>query len=180
MTEKILLRPLKPEDAADFEAGFAAQGWHKSRTQYERYYREQQNGARAVVVAELDGKPVGYINVLPCKKAGPFAETGWPELADFNVLKAYQHRGIGTKLMDEAEKIAFSQSDTVTLAVGLHSGYGTAQRMYVRRGYLPDGSGAWYHDECLAEGAPCLNDDDLMIYFSKQRPNAVSDGGQDA
>lgn len=43
--------------------------------------------------------------------------------------------------MDIAEKIAFERSDEVCIGVGLHGGYGSAQRMYVKRGYIPDGSG---------------------------------------
>jgi hypothetical protein len=38
--------------------------------------------------------------------------------------------------MDAAERIAREQADTVCLEVGLHSGYGSAQRMYVKRGYV--------------------------------------------
>ena len=167
--ENLLLRPLCSEDAAAFEAAFAAQGWHKPRSQFERYLREQQLGRRSVVVAELDGAPVGYITVLSCRESGPFAGRGFPELSDFNVLKAFQRRGIGTRLMDEAEQIAFAQSNVITIGVGLHSGYGAAQKMYVRRGYVPDGSGVWYRDEPLAENAPCRNDDDLVLYFSKVR-----------
>lgn len=34
--------------------------------------------------------------------------------------------------MDIAEKLAKTRSDTVCLGVGLHSGYGSAQRMYVK------------------------------------------------
>ena len=45
--ENLLLRPLKQEDAAAFEAAFAAQGWNKPREQFEQYYREQQCGARS-------------------------------------------------------------------------------------------------------------------------------------
>lgn len=57
-------------------------------------------------------------------------------------------------------------------AVGLHSGYGNAQRMYVSRGYMPDGSGVWYGEAvCPAYGA-CRNDDDLVLYFSKPLPSA--------
>ncbi|WP_417419328.1 hypothetical protein [Hominenteromicrobium sp.] len=47
------------------------------------------------------------------------------------------------------EALAAETSDTVCLGVGLHSGYGAAQRMYVLRGYVPDGSGVWY------EGCAC-------------------------
>ena len=49
--------------------------------------------------------------------------------------------------MDIAEEIAATYADIVYLGVGLHSGYGSAQRMYVKRGYIPDGSGVWYQDK---------------------------------
>ena len=86
----------------------------------------------------------------------------------FGVLEKYRRRGIGTALMDAAERIAAGYSDTVYLGVGLHGGYGSAQRMYVKRGYMPDGSGAWYGNSVCAEGAPCCNDDDLVLYLSKK------------
>lgn len=70
--------------------------------------------------------------------------------------------------MDIAERIAAEYSDIVYLGVGLHSGYGSAQRMYVKRGYIPDGGGVWYGDSVCAPYAECRNDDDLVLYFSKK------------
>ena len=70
--------------------------------------------------------------------------------------------------MDIAEQIASDYSDTVSLGVGLHSGYGSAQRMYIKRGYIPDGSGVWYRDQVCPQHADCRNDDDLVLYLSKK------------
>ncbi len=47
-------------------------------------------------------------------------------------------------------------------------GYGSAQRMYVKRGYIPDGSGVWYQDKICAPHGDCKNDDDLVLYLSKK------------
>jgi hypothetical protein len=69
--------------------------------------------------------------------------------------------------MDVAEALAKDNSDYVSLSVGLHYGYGTAQRMYVKRGYIPDGTGAWYNGKQLEQYADCANDDDLTLYFLK-------------
>ncbi len=71
--------------------------------------------------------------------------------------------------MDVAEQIAFEHADTVYLGVGLHSGYGAAQRMYIKRGYVPDGSGVWYGDKVCEQYAPCVNDDELNLYLYKKR-----------
>ena len=67
-----------------------------------------------------------------------------------------------------AIKIAATYADIVYLGVGLHSGYGSAQRMYVKRGYVPDGSGVWYQDKICKPYEECKNDDDLVLYFSKK------------
>lgn len=69
--------------------------------------------------------------------------------------------------MDAAESIAAKYPDTVCLGVGLHSGYGAAQRMYVKRGYIPDGTGVWYGGRVCPQYEDCCNDDDLVLYFSK-------------
>ena len=67
-----------------------------------------------------------------------------------------------------AEDLAAQVSDTICLGVGLHSGYGTAQRLYVKRGYVFDGSGLWYRDKPLEQYAPCAADDGLVLYLSKK------------
>ena len=49
------------------------------------------------------------------------------------------------------------------------SRYGSAQRMYVKRGYVPDGSGAWYRGKpCTPYDTIYTNDDDLVLYLSKK------------
>ena len=93
---------------------------------------------------------------------------GWPIIVDFNVLKKYQRRGIGNRLMDAAEQIAGRYADTVCLGVGLCESYGAAQRIYVKRGYIPDGSGVWYQGrQCVQYETVCTVDDDLILFFSK-------------
>lgn len=110
------------------------------------------------LVAEYSGIPVGYINIYPNSTWGALGGKGYPEIVDFGVLEKYRNQGIGTALMDIAEKAAAEYADIVYLGVGLHSGYGSAQRMYVKRGYMPDGSGAWYNDEI------CRPYEEMMIW----------------
>ncbi len=47
-------------------------------------------------------------------------------------------------LMDAVEEIALEKYGIVGLGVGLYDSYGSAQRMYARRGYVPDGRGVMY------------------------------------
>jgi len=50
---------------------------------------------------------------------------------------------------------------------GVHSGYGSAQRIYIKRGYIPDGTGVWYNNTQLEQYADCKNDDDLVLFLVK-------------
>ena len=68
--------------------------------------------------------------------------------------------------MDVVEQEAAKVSDMIYLAVGVHSGYGAAQRIYAKRGYIPDGSGV-HQGKQLEQYAPCCNNDDLLLFMSK-------------
>ena len=166
--EHLIIREMKCGDTGVIHAENLSHGWHSDIKVYENYLLEQNRGKRMVFVAEWDGEIAGYTTMKPCAASGPFAGKGIPEVVDFNVFSKYHRRGIGGKILDAAEKEARKISDHISLGVGLHSGYGSAQRMYVKRGYIPDGSGVWYQNSPLEPYKPCVNDDDLVLYFSKQ------------
>lgn len=165
--DKILIRDLEPRDVQPFVDGENAQGWNSDRSKLEGRLKDHAEGKSISLAAEYMGNPAGYINVYPDSPWGAFGGIGYPEIVDFAVLEKYRNNGIGAKLMDIAEQIAGEYADTVYLGVGLHSGYGSAQRMYVKRGYIPDGSGVWYGDKVCHPYADCCNDDDLNLYMLK-------------
>ena len=161
------IRKMQESDIKDLSRGFISQGWPSREEILTRYFKEQESGEREILVAEIDGAVAGYVTILPSAKHGPFAEI-YPELSDFNVFETFQNQGIGNLLMEEAEKRVKLVSDKVTLGVGLHSGYGPAQRLYIRRGYIPDGMGVWYRNQPLEMNATSQNNDDLVLYLSKE------------
>ena len=160
------IRKMQESDIKDLSRGFISQGWPSREEILTRYFKEQESGEREVLVAEVEGAVAGYITILPSAKHGPFAEV-YPELSDFNVFEPFRNQGIGNQLLEEAEKRVKFVSSKVTLGVGLHLGYGPAQRLYIRRGYIPDGTGVWYRNKSLEIGASCQNDNDLVLYLSK-------------
>ncbi|MDE6846508.1 MAG: GNAT family N-acetyltransferase [Lachnospiraceae bacterium] len=172
--DEIVIRNMQDEDASIITQEEIAQGWEATVDKYEKRLQDQKEGRAIALTAEYQGKIAGYINVYPNSAWGAFANKGYPEVVDFGVLEKYRRHGIGSKLMDVAEQIAAEYSDKVYLGVGLHSGYGSAQRMYVKRGYIPDGSGVWYGEKVCEPYAACCNDDDLVLYFSKELPRKVA------
>ena len=169
----LVLRPLRSEDIAEVAAAFAAIGWGgKLESQYARYLAEHEAGTRVTRFAFVGGVFAGYLNVLWRSNYPPFADAHIPEVNDFNVLPPYQRRGIGTALMDEAEQVIAARSAVAGIGVGMAAGYGAAQRLYVRRGYVPDGRGLMTHERPVIEGESVRVDDDLVLYFTKQLRSA--------
>ena len=161
------IRTMEENDVNKIFNHFHEQGCPKSKAILEKYWIGQNQKELSVFVAEYEGDTAGYAVLYPFAKTGPFADKSIPEISDFNVFSKYQKKGIGNKILDEAEKKAAEWSSQVSLGVGLHSGYGSAQRIYAKRGYLPDGSGAWYHNKQLEQYADCKNDDDLILFLYK-------------
>lgn len=167
-TDILLIRDMKAEDAQIITEEEIAQGWHQTIDKYLTRLEHQKQGLCISLIAEYKGNIAGYINIYKRYVEGPYGGRDLPEIVDFGVLEKYRCKGIGTALMDQAELIAGQYADMVYLGVGLHSGYGNAQRMYAKRGYIPDGSGVWYGNSVCPPYRQCCNDDDLILYMSKE------------
>jgi ribosomal protein S18 acetylase RimI-like enzyme len=124
---------------------------------------------RDVLVARSNGVFCGYVTVYWKPEYPPFREEGIPEVQDFNVLPEFRRLGIGSRLMDEAERLAFMRSPVVGIGFGLHHDYGAAQRLYVRRGYVPDALGITSHGRRVNWGDEVKVDDDLVLFLMKSK-----------
>ncbi len=166
--KKLLIRSMEIEDAKILYDTYLSYGWHPAMETYENYYKEQEESKRKVFIAEYEGEVCGLCTLVMNPTEGPWSGMEYPEIVDLSVFFHIHNKGIGNKLLDVAEQEAAKVSDMVYLAVGVHSGYGAAQRIYVKRGYMPDGSGVWYQGKQLEQYAPCCNDDDLLLFMSKK------------
>ena len=166
---ELVIRDMETADAQVFFDEYTAQGWHPEVDYYLMRIREHTEGKCVALTAVYQGHPAGAVYVYLNAKEGPFKDKHWPYIVDFGVLQKYQSKGIGSRLMDVAEQIASQHADTVCLGVGLCREYGSAQRMYAKRGYIPDGSGVWYQDKpCVQYETVCTVDDDLVLYLAKR------------
>jgi GNAT superfamily N-acetyltransferase len=159
---------LQAADIQPIAAAFAALGWDKPASQYERYLAEQQAGKRVVLVAELAGIFAGYLTIVWQSHYQPFRWAGIPEIVDFNVLPQCRRQRIGTQLMDAAEHLIAARAPVAGIGVGLTADYAAAHLLYLRRGYLPDGRGIAHAGRPLQYGETITLNDDQALYFTKQ------------
>lgn len=170
--DKIAIRRM---EAADLPALATAEDdfSDSSRAYFERQLRWQQNGESTALLALFEGQIAGYIFLFPTCRWGGLRDLGLPSMADLFVLEQYRKNGIGTALLDVAEGLAAQFSDQIYLNVPVNSAHGAAQRLYVKRGYVPDGNGLY----CDADGnglctvcppdATFVNDDDMTLGMVK-------------
>ncbi len=70
--------------------------------------------------------------------------------------------------MNACEKAAQDRNYTkIGLGVGLFSDYGSAQRLYARVGYIPDGGGIHYDVNVVGYTQKVVADDNLVLYQYK-------------
>ncbi len=165
---KPTIRRLEQKDIPEIAEAFLTLGWNKPASQYERYFAEQALEIRDVFVAYIEGQFAGYLTICWKSTYPPFYKAGIPEIVDFNVLPKYRRQGIGTALMERAESEISKVSRIAGIGVGMTSDYGAAQRLYVLRGYIPDGRGMYSKGHFSKHGEQVVVDDDLALYFMKE------------
>ena len=88
------------------------------------------------------------------------------------MLPDLRRRGIGSRLLDAAEELIAARwplaASLARIGVGLDPDYGAAQRLYVERGYVPDGRGLAWRGQPVAYGQSVTVDDDLALYFTRE------------
>lgn len=163
----LVIRALQSSDCQKIHQSFVAQGWKKPAAKYYQYLDLQEQGIRDFLLATYENEFAGYLTINWTSHYPPFKERGIPEIVDFNVLKKFQRRGIGTALMDEAERRIQQVSPIAGIGFGITKDYGAAQILYIKRGYIPDGRGLLLDGESLDYGQQVTISDDLVICLTK-------------
>lgn len=164
----ISFKALSEKDIATIATAFAKVEWNKPASLYQQYLQEQKNNQRCIWVA-FDGDDfLGYVTLKWHSDYQNFNKHDFPEINDLNVLPQFRNKGIGSKLLDLVEAEAQKRCNTVGLGVGLYADYGNAQKLYIKRGYIPDGYGITYKYQPATPGKRYPVDDDLILWFVKK------------
>jgi GNAT superfamily N-acetyltransferase len=168
MGSEFSIKLLQTGDVPVLVTDFEAVSWPKPRGQFERYLAEQSEGARTVLVARSEQNLCGYGTILWRSDYPPFRDQRIAEINDLNVLPRFRRQGVASRLLEEAERRVAERFDVVGIGVGLYADYGPAQRLYIKRGYVPDGRGIAWRNQVVQGGQLVVADDDLVLYLTRQ------------
>jgi GNAT superfamily N-acetyltransferase len=143
-------------------------GWGTKLVNAVLTYGKEKN-CNFATVNTMDWEALGFYQKLGFKTEfqRSFKDQHVPEIMDLNVLPSYRNKGIGTRLLEVAEQLAATQSPVVGLGSGLYDDYGNAQKLYIKKGYIPDGYGVTYNYQPVIPGDNAPVDDDLVLWFTK-------------
>jgi GNAT superfamily N-acetyltransferase len=177
MREGMQIRAMESDDVSAIFHAIEHQDISKRLEYIARCWEENITGQRITLVAFYDGQFAGWLHLLSQSNYPYFQQKNIPEINNFDVVPAYRRKGIGNALMEAIEQIAFEKYGIVGIGVGLYPSYGSAQRIYARRGYIPDGRGITYENVIVKPGSMVRVDDELVLYMTKEVPQASSENG---
>ncbi len=133
VTLNVIIRPATPDDLPGLE--WFGQFW-RYRNLFRHTYEEQKAGRRLMLVADLNGFPVGrlFVQIGP---ANPLYADGWSRgyLYSLHVMTPLHGQGIGTQLIRTAEHLLTEHGYTwATIAAAKDNP--RARRLYNRLGYV--------------------------------------------
>lgn len=168
--EGFRIRELQEEDLENMVSSFTPP-WSTlegTKKAWELHFREQKEGIRISFLIEKETQFVGYGSLLRKPEYPYFMENEIPEISWVWVDAAYRRQGLGKQLICHLEQQASLEGhQTIGIGVGLYKDYGSAQRLYIKLGYLPDGNGITYRFAQVTPGEKYPVDDDLIMWLTK-------------
>ncbi len=162
------IRSIEAGDPAELHKAFLHTPWARDVRVFEEKLAAHRRRECEVLVGVLDGDVAAHGMLVWWPEYPPFRRERVAELQDLNVAPRFRRRGVASALLAEAERRAALRTDRIGIGVGLHGGYGAAQRLYVGRGYVPDGHGVSVRGQFPGEGQVVRLDDDLVLYLTKR------------
>jgi GNAT superfamily N-acetyltransferase len=167
--QKIILHTGGPDDITRLRALAQEMKLSKESDYFELQMEYVQAGERLIYIAVAEGRDAGYCVLNWQPKYTLFKKLSLPEIQDINVLSAFRRRGIGRSLIEHCEETARAKGCTqMGIGVGLNPGFGAAQRLYVKMGYIPDGNGVNYDRQPVGNGEMRPLDDYLCLMMVKE------------
>lgn len=166
--QNVLIRKAEPADISRLWQVVHDMRLAKEPGYFEDLLAHQEEGRKILLLAEMGGNLTGFciLNWMP--RYGLFKKLGIPETQDLNVLPSYRRQGLATALIASCENLAEGRGCTqIGISFGLHAGFGPAQSLYFKLGYMPDGYGVTYDRKTVQAGEIRPVDDHLCLMLVK-------------
>ncbi len=125
--------------------------WHGEYTHFRRVFQkafeDQQAGRRLMLLADLNGWPIGQVFIQLESHDNAFVTPGKRAyLYSLRVMNMFQRHGLGTTLLREAESLLIER-DFESVSIAAAKDNPGARRLYERLGFevITEDSGRWQY-----------------------------------
>ena len=161
------IKRVAPTELADIIQLFTEQVYPNHPEDSHRHFAGHAEGQADTFLAWVTGSLAGYLTIRWQSKNPQFRQQNIPLIHHLGVFPQFQRHGIASRLMDAAEELIATRATQAGITVGLFDEYGPAQRLYAKRGYVPDGRGACQGLRPLIQGETVTVDHDLILWLTK-------------
>jgi ribosomal protein S18 acetylase RimI-like enzyme len=130
-------------------------------------FEDHENGASTTILGYEAGRLVGIVTIRWFSNYPRFRERGIPLIQNIEIRYEDRGRGLGNQMLERTEQEIARRSRLAGLVVGISEDYGPAQRLYAKRGYIPDGRGVCHRWTPLKLGDVITVDHDLLLWLVK-------------
>jgi ribosomal protein S18 acetylase RimI-like enzyme len=120
------------------------------------------------IIAYAGSEPVGTVTVRWNPNYPPFRDAGIPFIQNIEIRYELRGQGYGSRVLAAVERLIGARATRAGICVALHDDYGPAQRLYAKRGYIPDGRGACHRFTPLREGDTITLGGDHLLWLVKE------------
>lgn len=137
---QVIFRLAQPEDLPKLE-------WYGKYTHFrrvfQRTYQEQLRGERLMLLADVNGFPIGQI-FIQLNSRDDFSGRKHAYLYSLRVMDAFQRQGLGSALLREAEAL-LRERDYSSVSIAAAKENVAARRLYERHGFqvTAEDAGRW-------------------------------------
>ena len=158
---------IRPNDLDWVIELFTRYVYNMNSNQAYTHFADHADGRGNTFIACISGELAGFVTIRWQSNNPLFRKDTIPLIHHLEVFPAFRRQGVASCLMDEAEQLIATRANKAGITVGLFDAYGSAQRLYAKRGYIPDGRGACKGQAPLTHGETIRMDHDILIWMTK-------------
>jgi hypothetical protein len=166
-TTKLTFRVVQPNEIAAVKQEVKPVFFSGDEATIEDHFQDHENGASTTILGYELGRLVGIVTIRWQCRYPPFRDRQIPLIQNIEIRYEDRGRGIGGLMLERTEQEIALRSQLAGICVGIAESYGPAQRLYVKRGFVPDGRSVCHPHEPLRIGETVRIDDDLLLWLIK-------------
>jgi ribosomal protein S18 acetylase RimI-like enzyme len=164
---KLTFRVVQPEEIAQVKQEVKEAFFSGDEATINANFEDHEDGSSTTILGYEAGRLVGIVTIRWHSHYPLFRERQIPLIQNIEIRYEDRGRGLGNQMLERTEQEIARRSSRAGLVVGISEDYGPAQRLYTKRGFVPDGRGVCRQFTPLKIGDVVTVDHDLLLWLVK-------------